>query len=782
VIVELKHQVEPLREQASLAKDYQQQSADYHRIHQTLLALEIEQLAAEQEKTQGEAKVTKATIAALTAKVKDLEHQSEQLSAVDHQYEEQLNHLNDQVLSRSMKLENLSGEANLSSERSANAATTLADLKERLAHTQQSLTEANQRLADLAKQAKTAQAKQLELKTQLAQQKQASQDPAAINRQLETVQNHYIDLLKAQADNKNAQAALQKDQQLAASQNAAHDRRIYELSKQAQDQEAKVNTLLNQQQQLQTKVDQQQAAAQEAKDKLTQIQKVRTDQQRTYQDEMATYQRARARYETLSELNEDYAGFYNGVRVVLKHKASLPGVIGAVAELLEVPSAYQQAFDLALGSNLQAIVTRDEAAAQRAISLLKQQRAGRATFLPAAVMRPRELPSAVLQLVESADGFLGTGLQLAQYPADLKAVMANLLGSVLIVDTLPHAIVIANSTHHRYRIVTTAGDILNPGGSLTGGQVKQGRQASPLARNQEARHLKTQLQDLVADLKQKQADLTTLTKQENAAQEAWQTATAQAQALAADLTAITSQHNAQAETLRQAQRQLAAAQQANTAQADLSTKLADLHQAGQKIAKEIADAQAKIDQLKEAAVAAADSSSKQAAAVNGLKTKLAVIANDLQTLHDQQQQWQAQAIDAQTQSTEFQQRIAHITATAKETAAEKESRTATIASLKKELTQLKADQTKLTQEKAANRGKLSDISARITTTYDQQHQAMATSEQQAVALNRVKLGLDSRLNTLAEDYQLTYEAAQAAVAADHAPIPELKSKLKLLKR
>lgn len=782
IIVELKHQVEPLREQASLAKDYQQQSADYHRIHQTLLALEIEQLAAEQEKTQGEAKVTKATIAALTAKVKDLEHQSEQLSAVDHQYEEQLNHLNDQVLSRSMKLENLSGEANLSSERSANAATTLADLKERLTHTQQSLTEANQRLADLAKQAKTAQAKQLELKTQLAQQKQASQDPAAINRQLETVQNHYIDLLKAQADNKNAQAALQKDQQLAASQNAAHDRRIYELSKQAQDQEAKVNTLLNQQQQLQTKVNQQQAAAEEAKDKLTQIQKVRTDQQRTYQDEMATYQRARARYETLSELNEDYAGFYNGVRVVLKHKASLPGVIGAVAELLEVPSAYQQAFDLALGSNLQAIVTRDEAAAQRAISLLKQQRAGRATFLPVAVMRPRELPSAVLQLVEGAEGFLGTGLQLAQYPADLKAVMANLLGSVLIVDTLPHAIVIANTTHHRYRIVTTAGDILNPGGSLTGGQVKQGRQASPLARNQEARHLKTQLQDLVADLKQKQADLTTLTKQENAAQEAWQTATAQAQTLAADLTAITSQHNAQAETLRQAQRQLAAAQQANTAQADLSTKLADLHQAGQKIAKEIADAQAKIDQLKEAAVAAADSSSKQAAAVNGLKTKLAVIANDLQTLHDQQQQWQAQATDAQTQSTELQQRIAHITATAKETAAEKESRTATIASLKKELTQLKADQTKLTQEKAANRGKLSDISARITTTYDQQHQAMATSEQQAVALNRVKLGLDSRLNTLAEDYQLTYEAAKAAVAANHAPIPELKSKLKLLKR
>lgn len=782
IIVELKHQVEPLREQASLAKDYQQQSGEYHQIHQTLLALEIEQLATEQEKTQGEAKVTKETIAALTAKVKDLEDQSERLSAVDRQFENQLNQLNDQVLSRSMKLENLSGEANLSSERSANAETTLADLKERLARAQQALTEANQRLKELKTKTTAAAEKEQAIKQELAQQKQANQDPAKLNQQVEVAQNHYIDLLKSQADNKNAQAALQKDQQLAASQNAAHDRRIYELSKHAQDQEAKVTALLTQQQQLQAEVDEQQTAVEQAKTDRDLLQQQRAAQQEAYQDELATYQRSRARYETLSELNDDYAGFYNGVRVVLKHKDQLPGVIGAVAELLEVPTTYQQAFDLALGSNLQAIVTRDEAAAQRAISLLKQQRAGRATFLPAAVMRPRELPSAVLQLVEGAEGFLGTGLQLAQYPADLAHVMANLLGSVLMVDTLPHAIVIANTTHHRYRIVTTAGDILNPGGSLTGGQVKQGRQASPLARSQEARHLKVQLQTLVETLKAKQADLTALTKKENVAQAAWQTASQQAQALTAKLTTITSQHTAQAETLRQAQRQLAAAQQADTAQADLSAKLTELQHQGKKLVQDIAEAQATIENAKAAVAAATASSTQHAATVNALKTKLAVTTNDLQTLNDQQRQWQTQARDAQAQATDLQQRIEHITATAEETAAEKASRTATIANLQTELKQLKADQTKLTQQKAENRGKLSQISARITTTYEQQHQAMATSEQQAVALNRVKLGLDARLNTLAEDYQLTYEAAKEAVTADHAPIPELKSKLKLLKR
>ena len=136
---------------------------------------------------------------------------------------------------------------------------------------------------------------------------------------------------------------------------------------------------MTQQQQLQAEVDEQQTAVEQAKTDRDLLQQQRAAQQQAYQDELATYQRSRARYETLSELNDDYAGFYNGVRVVLKHKDQLPGVIGAVAELLEVPTAYQQAFDLALGSNLQAIVTRDEAAAQRAISLLKQQRAGRAT-------------------------------------------------------------------------------------------------------------------------------------------------------------------------------------------------------------------------------------------------------------------------------------------------------------------------------------------------------------------------------------------------------------------
>ncbi|MFK5281167.1 chromosome segregation protein SMC, partial [Lacticaseibacillus paracasei] len=119
-------------------------------------------------------------------------------------------------------------------------------------------------------------------------------------------------------------------------------------------------------------------------------------------------------------------------------------------------------------------------------------------------------------------------------------------------------------------------------------------------------------------------------------------------------TTITSQHTAQAETLRQAQRQLAAAQQADTAQADLSAKLTELQHQGKKLVQDIAEAQATIENAKAAVAAATASSTQHAATVNALKTKLAVTTNDLQTLNDQQRQWQTQARDAQAQATDLQ--------------------------------------------------------------------------------------------------------------------------------
>ncbi|WP_225350343.1 hypothetical protein [Lacticaseibacillus pantheris] len=133
-------------------------------------------------------------------------------------------------------------------------------------------------------------------------------------------------------------------------------------------------------------------------------------------------------------MNDDYAGFYSGVRTVLKNKDGLPGVVGAVAELLKIPERYQVAFDQAIGGSLQAIVTADQTAAKRAISFLKQRRAGRATFLPADIIRPRELPQSIRQQLTGQKGFIGVGIDLVGFDQGLANVMGSLIGTLVVVD------------------------------------------------------------------------------------------------------------------------------------------------------------------------------------------------------------------------------------------------------------------------------------------------------------------------------------------------------------
>src|SRR5699024_5509123 len=112
-------------------------------------------------------------------------------------------------------------------------------------------------------------------------------------------------------------------------------------------------------------------------------------------DAMGILQQGKARLKSLKDLQESYAGFYQGVRAILKAKDRLHGVVGAVAELLQVPNEVALGIETALGSAAQHVIVEDEKSAREAIQFLKQQRLGRATFLPLTVMKPRSLPDTV---------------------------------------------------------------------------------------------------------------------------------------------------------------------------------------------------------------------------------------------------------------------------------------------------------------------------------------------------------------------------------------------------
>lgn len=213
-----------------------------------------------------------------------------------------------------------------------------------------------------------------------------------------------------------------------------------------------------------------------------------------------------SRRDTMQELQHDFDGFMIGVREVLKaaqQPSRLQGVHGAVASLIHVPAKVELAIETALGGALQYIVMENEALSREAIIFLKQRQMGRATFLPLDVIRPRSMQDADHRLVEGGKGFVGIAAQLIQTDTKYLHIVNSLLGHVIIAVTLADANRIASQLRYRYRIVTLEGDIVNAGGSMTGGSVNK-KNINLLSRQRK-------LTELEAEIVATNQQLTTLT-------------------------------------------------------------------------------------------------------------------------------------------------------------------------------------------------------------------------------------------------------------------------------
>jgi len=208
-----------------------------------------------------------------------------------------------------------------------------------------------------------------------------------------------------------------------------------------------------------------------------------------------------SRRDTMKEMADDYDGFMHGVKEVLKAKKrqDLRGIRGAVAELVKVPANVEVAIETALGAALQNIVVETEAHGREAIAFLKKRQLGRATFLPLDVIRGRSVPEHEQGALRAARGFVGIAVELVSFEPEYKNIAASLLGNVIIAETLEDANHIAAKGQYRYRVVTLEGDIVNPGGSMTGGSLQK-KTTSLLGRQR-------QIEELGAEIRTSESQL-----------------------------------------------------------------------------------------------------------------------------------------------------------------------------------------------------------------------------------------------------------------------------------
>lgn len=222
----------------------------------------------------------------------------------------------------------------------------------------------------------------------------------------------------------------------------------------------------------------------------------------------ADMQAAASRHNVLTEMTRDMEGYNMAVRRAMTYakQHGLTGVKGVLAQLMTVPQAYETAIDMALGAAQQNIVTDTEETAKELINYLRQNRLGRATFLPMSAIRGKTLYGNERNALK-LPGCLGVASELVQCAPEYRGIVENLLGRTVIADNLDHGIPIMRAGNHAFRLVTLEGDVMHSGGSMTGGSA-QSKVSNLLSRERELKELTAKLQTGRAELDKCRQELT----------------------------------------------------------------------------------------------------------------------------------------------------------------------------------------------------------------------------------------------------------------------------------
>ncbi|MCT4476835.1 chromosome segregation protein SMC [Peribacillus frigoritolerans] len=502
ILHELEGQVEPLKIQSSLAKEFLAKKDELEQIEVALTVFEIEELYEKWEKLSQELEKHNEMEQQMAGQLHDREAHLKKLRDSLATLETSINGLQEILLNASEELEKLEGRKEVLKERKKNAAQNKSQLEKAIVEGEAAV----ERLS-LQKERETEilNALNLEVKgiseTLHEKQKSLGLFNSDIEAMIEAKKSDYIEWLNKQASAKNEKQYLLQQLTQQEHKNAKLDMENEKFLTERMDITAKkveysklMDNMTKQLEEHVTYFRNQQNKLNAAKDTY---QKQETTLYKAYQ----FLQQAKSRKELLEEMEDDYAGFFQGVKEVLKAKETLPGIEGAVAELIKVPKEYETAIETALGGAMQHVVVEREEHAREAISFLKKNRYGRATFLPLSVIKAREISANQLSMLKSHSAFVGTGSSLIQYDDRHAAIAENLLGTVIITTDLKGANDLAKMMQHRFRFVTLEGDIVNPGGSMTGGALKQ-KTTSLLSRKTELEELQQKLAAMEAKTNQ----------------------------------------------------------------------------------------------------------------------------------------------------------------------------------------------------------------------------------------------------------------------------------------
>jgi chromosome segregation protein len=475
ILYELQGRVEPLAQESAKAQDYLTTKASYDQLDQSRIVLEL--LDWYQEKDELTKKLTTAQTEydkqqeAVNIKKKELQKfRQEQLSLTEQQQKLQ------EVLVESIKqVEKLTGEQNLQSERRKNRTETTTDLSsrlkvatERLASLESNYQQCLQKLADQQSeythyQQAIEQANENHPRTKLAK----------VSAEIEQVRHDLVATMQDLTSAKNKQNYLVQENERSDAESLRLQQRKAKIEQRLSDANNLVDKKNNDLQQAEKTLNTVQESFETLKKKGQALEQQRDTERQAWFTKMEQEQRLSTRLQSLQHLSENYDGYYQGVKNLMKAQQQFEGIQDVVANLISVDDQHRIAIETALGSALQHVVVKNEQVGKAAIQYLAKHRLGRVTFLPQTTLKARHLSDYQMTILRQSTGFVGIASDLVTTASAYQNIIANLLGTTVIVTDMSAAIQIAKELQYRVRLVTLDGQVMNAGGSMTGGATRQ---------------------------------------------------------------------------------------------------------------------------------------------------------------------------------------------------------------------------------------------------------------------------------------------------------------------
>ena len=507
ILSELTRQLTPLEKQAETAKIYLGK-------REALKELDVNLFLAENEHTEG-------LLKELEEKTKTAERQLQETGGAYEKTKEEYDRLEKELESLEEKMESLREETQGKALQKQQLEGQINVLNEQLSAGEQNREHYKSRLLSIAEElskkeeAKKEQQEEGELlkeKTSEMKKKMKKKEEALSNIQenirecsaaVEDGKNEIIEILNTRATTKGKAQRFDTMMEQIGIRKAELSQKILKLKSEEEEQSGAMKRASAKYEAITALIEEMNEECNRLNEEVFSIQEQLKNQNGQMEAGQAAYHREASRLDSLKNMAERYDGYGNSIRRVMEQKERVPGIEGVVADLIQVNKDYEIAIETALGGSIQNIVTDNEQTAKQMIEFLKKNRFGRVTFLPLSSVNARGEFSQKEALKE--EGVIGLASELVNAAPRYQGVIRYLLGRVLVVDHIDHAIAIGRKYRHTLRMVTIEGESLSPGGSMTGGAFRNN--SNLLGRKREIEELEKKVRSLKTELEEMQKSI-----------------------------------------------------------------------------------------------------------------------------------------------------------------------------------------------------------------------------------------------------------------------------------